>query len=248
MPRHDTYQEDYIAERQYDLPLNDFNNIYIIGLGGIGSWVALFVALAGRCKAIHMWDDDVIESTNLNRTPFKTDDVGERKVDAVERLINERRFFATDIHSYCAKFTARSMIDVVKEHHKLGHTGVIIDCRDGVYSDIKSSPYKVYKCAYDGLSLTIDGDYNNRVVLGEDRGQYTATPSFVCPAVLCAVLVVADILQSPNAGRKAHADGESCDSSFMFNKLVTFDSSWLLQDLYLKERRHARQRVETGVL
>ncbi len=62
----------------------------VAGLGGIGSWVALDLALIG-VGSILIYDTDKIEASNLNRTLFKESQIGEYKTEAVKELIAERR-------------------------------------------------------------------------------------------------------------------------------------------------------------
>ncbi|MBS1492218.1 MAG: ThiF family adenylyltransferase [Bacteroidetes bacterium] len=62
----------------------------VAGLGGIGSWVALDLALIG-VGSILIYDTDKIEPSNLNRTLFKESQIGQYKTDAVKELIAERR-------------------------------------------------------------------------------------------------------------------------------------------------------------
>jgi hypothetical protein len=62
----------------------------VAGLGGIGSWVALDLALIG-VGSILIYDTDKIEPSNLNRTLFKESQIGEYKTEAVKELISERR-------------------------------------------------------------------------------------------------------------------------------------------------------------
>ncbi len=62
----------------------------VAGLGGIGSWVALDLALIG-VGSILMYDTDKIEPSNLNRTLFKESHIGIYKTEAVKELIAERR-------------------------------------------------------------------------------------------------------------------------------------------------------------
>ena len=62
----------------------------VAGLGGIGSWVALDLALIG-VGSILIYDTDKIEASNLNRTLFKESQIGQFKTEAVKELIVERR-------------------------------------------------------------------------------------------------------------------------------------------------------------
>ncbi len=64
--------------------------IGIAGCGGLGSNVAIALARIGVGKLI-LVDFDVVEPTNLNRQQYFIDDIGKRKVDALEdklKMIN----------------------------------------------------------------------------------------------------------------------------------------------------------------
>jgi Dinucleotide-utilizing enzymes involved in molybdopterin and thiamine biosynthesis family 2 len=88
--------DDEIYQRQQELDLNPPKTITVIGVGGVGSWVALDLALAGVEK-IYMVDHDHIETHNLNRTPFKESQVDQDKVTALTELVSERRIDAEPV-------------------------------------------------------------------------------------------------------------------------------------------------------
>lgn len=81
-----------IYSRQEKLLMNDYHDksAIVIGLGGIGSWIALDLALLGIGTLI-LIDPDTIESSNLNRTLYRLEDIGKKKTVAIQTLINERR-------------------------------------------------------------------------------------------------------------------------------------------------------------
>ncbi len=60
--------------------------IGIAGCGGLGSNVAIALARIGVGKLI-LVDFDVVEPTNLNRQQYFIDDIGKRKVDALEEKL-----------------------------------------------------------------------------------------------------------------------------------------------------------------
>ena len=213
---------DDISDRQKKIALRRIDTAAIIGLGGIGSWVALNLALAvDEIDEMILIDDDVVEITNLNRTPFRLCDIGSYKVDVIKYLILERR--SIKITTKREKYK-RGLLD---EYITSGHE-VIIDCRDENYKDLDYYDVKIYKLGYDGLSLTIDGNPRTTTVWGNTRG-YTVVPSFLCPSQLIANLVVNDILVS-----KVHDnyDTKICDNHGRFDKIITFDMKNLIQDLY----------------
>lgn len=85
----------------------------IVGAGGLGSPVALSLAAAG-VGAIRVIDDDVVETSNLNRqTLFTRADVGRPKAEAAaERL----RAVAPDAHveGHATRLTADSAWDLLE--------------------------------------------------------------------------------------------------------------------------------------
>jgi bacteriocin biosynthesis cyclodehydratase domain-containing protein len=64
-------------------------HVVVLGAGGIGSWVALSLAMSG-VGAIVAVDPDVVEARNLTRQPYPQRMVGRRKIEALGRLLRER--------------------------------------------------------------------------------------------------------------------------------------------------------------
>lgn len=59
------------------------NNIYIIGAGGVGSWLAPAICLLKEPNAVTLVDGDKLEAKNLNRQLFTKADIGKNKADAL---------------------------------------------------------------------------------------------------------------------------------------------------------------------
>jgi hypothetical protein len=137
-------------------------------------------------------DDDVIETSNLNRTPFRICDIGQQKCDALKYLIHERR--PVDILTINER-TSDSVYDTLLEELDDSYgISTIIDCRDNVCADLYGLDIDYYyKLGYDGLDMTIDGDPENTPVWGESTG-YSVTPSFICPSQMIANICVTDLL------------------------------------------------------
>lgn len=226
-----------IRDRQENISINDIGTAVVIGLGGIGSWVALDLALASNAiENLILIDDDKVELTNLNRTPFRLCDVSSYKVDAIKYLILERR--AINVITQREKFKKELIDTYIRDYDNYAFEEVIIDCRDDVYKDIDYVNVKIYKLGYDGLSLTIDGKPQTTTVWGNSRG-YNVVPSFLCPSQLIANLVVNDILV--DKGCNDEGSDESDDRN-RFNKILTFNTKFLLRDLY---NFHSKKGKET---
>lgn len=222
MPSDSTYNDSTLLNRQQTLNMNEYEHIVVIGVGGIGSWVALNVALAGISRRIDLYDPDEVECSNLNRTPFRVCDISRKKVLAMKFLILERRPHTT-IAIFPRKFTAKDSCNYYS------NLDLFIDCRDDVYDDLKNHRAKVYKLGYDGTSITIDGNPKETKVWGQSQG-YSVVPSFVCPSQLAANLIVNHI-SLKNDGIFEEMPSY-LDKLGLFNEILTFDSGDLLTTLH----------------
>ena len=83
-----------VSRAEYQLRLRDAR-VVVIGLGGLGSWVALALACCGVGR-IDGIDGDVVEVSNFNRQVlFRDSDLGRPKAEAAARSI---RAFNPSIH------------------------------------------------------------------------------------------------------------------------------------------------------
>jgi molybdopterin/thiamine biosynthesis adenylyltransferase len=184
-----------IFDRQYALDLNKIGSVLVMGVGGIGSWVALDLALSGCARNLILADFDIIEESNLNRTPFRLCDIGKLKVDALKYLINERRASINVLHTISSK---NNVLEI-----QSFDCNVIIDCRDIISDDlynISTCCKHYYKVGYDGFSITIDPKPEKTKLMELGLGQlgYRAIPSYIIPAQLAACLVINEILTRPH--------------------------------------------------
>lgn len=180
-----------ITNRQQSLSLKLYESVIVIGCGGIGAWAALDVALSGCAATLHLIDNDKVESTNLNRTPFTLMDVDNYKVDAIKNLILERRCDLI-INTYRERTNATLKKAILDSINDITNCAVI-DCRDDSISDFYDLNCPYYKAGYDGFSVTIDSNPRETPVWGRANG-YQFTPSYICPAQLAACLVVNHLL------------------------------------------------------
>lgn len=174
---------DELYKRQDELDLNPPKSVTVIGVGGVGSWVALDLALAGVEK-LYLADHDEIERHNLNRTPFKESQIGQDKTQAVAELVAERRMDAEVIPiNKRIEDTGGAFRDDIEE-------SVVIDCRDhasplpdGIMENV------LLTAGYDGFDFTmhVNPDYDN--IWGDEETEYETVPSFVAPPQFVASLI-----------------------------------------------------------
>ncbi|MCK5016094.1 MAG: ThiF family adenylyltransferase, partial [Candidatus Peribacteraceae bacterium] len=109
--------------RQESLGLNTDKAVIVIGCGGIGMNVALQLAMAGVRK-MYIFDDDTIETHNLNRLPVPSSFIGKNKAETTANFIELMRpeGEGVDVEFFPFKFNS----DVIDMN---GVTN-ILDCTD----------------------------------------------------------------------------------------------------------------------
>ena len=204
---------DGLYSRQSKLNLKEYNYVIVVGVGGIGNWVALDLALSGCVHNLIIIDPDEVEESNLNRTFFDYSDIGCYKVDCVSKHITLRR---PEQKIYiCREYMTENLAQKILETHFKDNSYyhdnfAIIDCRDDVYDDCYMFNCKLYKVGYDGMSITIDGNPRLTKVFGQRGGSYTVIPSYIGSAQLAAILVCNDLLY-PRA-YDIHKNEPYCDT------------------------------------
>jgi len=172
-------------ERQRTLSIYPPTKAVVVGVGGVGAWVALELALIGT-ETIYLIDDDDVEATNLNRTPFTVAQIGQSKVSAVAELINERRVECNVIAFQCrAEALPPDELDMLRDAN-------LFDCRDSVAPlDLPGTIRCGIVGGYDGTSVTIHTNPSEDTVFGANNVvRYRTVPSFVgAPALIAAIIV-----------------------------------------------------------
>lgn len=186
-----------LYSRQSSLSLLHYNHAVIVGLGGVGNWIALDLALSGQVDCLHLIDPDTVEESNLNRTIFRYCDIGSYKVDAVKYQILERRS-ETLIKTY-KDLTNPTMLkhisyDAIVDRFVYDSNCLIMDCRDDIYDDLYDFNCKLYKIGYDGTSMTIDGNPRLTKVWTQRGGGYHVIPSYIGSSQIVAAIAVNDAL------------------------------------------------------
>ena len=174
----------------------------VIGLGGIGSWVAIDLVLVG-VGTIILYDKDKIELTNLNRTLFKQSQIGEYKTKAVAELIAERRSDVIVISfeelfqpGYLKKFESADFVFDCTDTIRL---------KDSIKDSCELENLNYVKLGYDGLDGTLSFNDFESGKWGEDNS-YTIVPSFFGTPQLLSSLAVTEMLLNPKSKQTISLD------------------------------------------
>lgn len=175
------------------------SNCMILGLGGIGGHVADILSTIPSVSNIVLFDDDIVELSNLNRTVYQYPHIGQYKVTAMAEIISSRNV-SVSVYPLNMKFNERAC-EYIKNSEDLDFLKfsdfMIFDCRDNFFGDyelLKSIPeekgkYKIVRAAYNKMSITIDLNPEAHPVWGSG-GYDTNTGSHSIPSRLVAMLIV----------------------------------------------------------
>lgn len=86
-------QEDYYALARLVEGLEIPEEATVVGIGGHGSWPALFSAMSG-VKSLLITDMGDVEALDIGRTPYRPSDIGRNKTEALSDII---KFFRPEI-------------------------------------------------------------------------------------------------------------------------------------------------------
>lgn len=151
----------------------------IIGVGGVGSWVALLLGQLG-IKYFTLLDDDIVKPHNLNRSIFCNDDIGLLKTRAAERMLAARKSQYYAVESITEKLSNSSRL-INFLHHTTQRQTVLINCAD--FPSVAQTSAIIHDAAFTcNLPYIIAGGYNMHLSLVGPTVIPGETPCFHCIA------------------------------------------------------------------
>ena len=169
----------HLFTRQQRLDVVVPETISIVGVGGIGFWVALNAAMLGVDKLV-LYDPDTIENHNRNRLPLAEEDVGKNKVVAAREYIQR-------IRPDCTVFALPMAINEISMSQLEGFVFICTDTlssQGSVRTHCVENNLPFLRLGYDGRHFTMENKETMDGVFSveeepDDRGQYTVVPSYV---------------------------------------------------------------------
>lgn len=177
-------------------------SLVIIGVGGVGSWAALFAAMSGLYNHLVLVDADVVEASNLARTPFAPVWLGRKKVIATRQLIRMLRpTQSITVFGHRANDEVLAAVkSVLNRRHNVGNSAIsVLDATDDARTQnlvekwAREHSFKFLKVGYEGLSMA-----NYRVVSSwvpaDYQPGYRTAMSNVFTSVTAAAIGVLNLL------------------------------------------------------
>jgi len=188
--------------RQDSLNLKIPPSVIVVGCGGVGSWLSLFLALAGA-KQLWLWDNDTVSDHNLNRLPLTKDSVGKSKSEALSDLIKSYR---PDCDVYAmGLFESEQAAIACGDIHKAW-----LVCTTDTWASRKMCNawatirrLNYLEAAAEGEIGSITGEPAAWATDDEAKPGYASVPVWVGPCVMAASLACAHILHSTKLGEES---------------------------------------------
>lgn len=179
--------EKEVYKRQKDLELTIPESVAIVGCGGIGWWIAKFVAMAG-VQNLYLFDYDKIDALNLNRLDVTENHIGMDKSEVLAAFIKDIR--PDTIISNGGKLVKENVkilkdVQFVFEATDHTHTQEMID------KYCKKNKIPICQVHYNGFDrITIEFGMSVESEWGDMPTTYQVVPSFVSPAVIAANMAI----------------------------------------------------------
>lgn len=204
-----------INDRQEQLDLSIPRSVAVVGCGGVGSWTAYFLALAG-VKQLWLFDHDTISEHNLNRIPLPMSSVGKSKTEAIAEMI---RLIRPDCDVLPMGGFSEFIADELKLASKINW---IVATTDTLLSRQLTNEWannhgiSYIEAAAEGEYGSVTGEPAEWATPQEAMPGYQSVPVWVGPCVFAAGIAVAHMIHNSNIYSRAIRigwDEENCEFS-----------------------------------
>lgn len=191
-----------VNARQEALQLELPKAVACVGLGGVGSWCAYFLALAG-VKTLWLFDSDEISDHNLNRIPLPMSAVGKKKTEALAELIHSVR---PECNTLCMGAFTELVVDACDLSSEVDYVVVSTDTlisRQTIYGWASRKGVSYIEASAEGEMGSCTGAPAEWSTPQESLPGYASVPVWVGPCVFSAAVAVAHIIHGGFIGDRA---------------------------------------------
>lgn len=188
--------EDFTADptlaRQASLALHIPESVALVGVGGVGSWVGYFLAMAG-VPQLMLFDEDTVSESNLNRLPYGPEGMDKLKTEALKAFIQKvRPQCQIDCYpSFSGKF-AHAM--ELRPAWMVVSTDTWASRKEAFGWATCAVGHRYVEAAAEGEIGSIAGCPADWCTPEEDNPGYASVPVWVGPCVAAAMMAVSHVL------------------------------------------------------
>lgn len=204
--------------RQASLPLTIPDTVFVVGCGGVGSWVAYLLALSG-VRNLYLFDGDDLSESNLNRILLPPTSVGEQKSNQIAQVIRRLRPDITVVA--LGNFTpelGQSLLDAATQNPWLIASTDSHKSRQMCHQWCQESGFHYLEAAAEGDYGSATGEPADFVTPEEEHPGYASVPVWAGPCLVAAYLAVNSALHNHNPGAEAVRLGWNQGSGIDFLK------------------------------
>lgn len=197
MPNNDVFTEDPpeaqdLYHRQEELGVRK-PTVMLVGCGGVGTWVGMFLAMGGSPR-LELYDGDDLTLTNLNRVPYPMGDLNKNKAEALKDLVAKLR-------PECDVTARPHFLPVVHGQNVQGVEWVIaatdnLESRRVLHELCEKYGTAYLECGAESLQASMTTSPPEWSTEKEGQAGYEVVPSFVGPCVMAAALAASTAMLS----------------------------------------------------
>ncbi len=156
--------------------MDKLQTVAIVGLGAVGSFLSKCLVANEKIKNLLLIDDDLVENKNLSKSIYKKNDVGDFKVNAAKKYI--QNISDVNVETFLTKYNQELIVP---------DNGLMIDCRDNTdkfcKSDCKvsvSGRRMILDCRRNSDSIGNNGFYSEKISKVDLQNATSKISSVIC--------------------------------------------------------------------
>jgi len=165
-------------------------SVAIVGVGGIGSWTAMLFSQIKGVERLGLFDEDLVEESNLERTWFKQQDLNTKKSVAMKDQIKARR---TDINVLAYDHLTEENKNLLNLYDlkvvcadKRSVRQMVLELSNSISAGYDIDEEKDWISVSESMLWSLSGD--------DEDDQYTIEPSWGVPAMMGALITVHSVI------------------------------------------------------